>query len=279
MSELELLSKSVAELLVERRQTVSVCESAAGGLISAALLAIPGASAYFVGGGVIYTKDARRGLLRLSAAQSRQRGSTEDYALLTARTIRTRLGSTWSLSETGAAGPDGNRYGDDSGHACFAISGPIERCYTIETGEDDREANMWAFAKAGLDLLESTIVAFGDMAVVYGIGNCNTCQAAKQWLDERQIDYRFHNFDTEGIDPVTLNAWISEHGWAALLNRRSATWRALPEGMRSAVSPVSAAALMLAHPKLIRRPVIEFGEHSLLGFNDTVRAAVEEMRL
>lgn len=279
MSELELLSRTVAELLTERRQTVSVSESAAGGLISAALLAIPGASAYFVGGGVIYTQDARRGLLRLSPAQSRQRGSTEAYALLAARTIRAQLGSTWALGESGAAGPGGNRYGDDAGHACFAVSGPIERCLTIETGEDDREANMWAFAKAGLDMLESTIVAFGDMAVVYGIGNCDTCQAARHWLDNQQIAYRFHNFDTLGVDKEMLNAWISEHGWEALLNKRSKTWRALPEEVREAVNPASASSLMLAHPKIIRRPLIDFGEHSLIGFNDDVRAALEEMRL
>ena len=146
MSDLELLSKPVAQLLIERRQTVSVSESAAGGLISASLLAISGASAYFVGGGVIYTQDARRGLLRLTASQSRQRGSTEDYALLAARTIQTRLGTTWALGESGAAGPSGNRYGDASGHACFAVTGPIERCLTIETGDDNRENNMWAFA-------------------------------------------------------------------------------------------------------------------------------------
>ena len=117
------------------------------------------------------------------------------------------------------------------------------------------------------------------MATVYGLGNCDTCRAATHWLDEQEIDYRFHNFDTEGLDSMTLNAWMSQHGWEALLNRRSKTWRALPEAVRKAVSPDSAAALMLAHPKLIRRPLIDFGDRSLLGFNDETREAVEEMRL
>ncbi len=278
MHDLEPLSRTVARLLSERHETVSVSESAAGGLISAALLAIPGASSYFVGGGVIYTRDARRGLLRLTASQSRQRGSTEDYALLAARTIRARLGSTWALSESGASGPAGNSYGDASGHACFAVTGPVERCLTIETGDNDREANMWAFAKAGLDLLESTVIAFGAMATVYGIGNCDSCRAARRWLDEEKIACRFHDFDAEGLETARLEAWIGEHGWEALVNRRSRTWRALPEAARKTVGPASAPALMLAHLRLIRRPVIEFGGRSLVGFDEQVRAALKEKR-
>ena len=138
---------------------------------------------------------------------------------------------------------------------------------------------MWAFAKAGIDFLEATIMAFGDMITVYGIGNCDTCQAAKKWLDEQEILYRFHNYDTDGLDPGTLNAWISEHGWETLLNKRSKTWRELPDNMRRTVNPASAAALMLGHPKLIKRPVIDFGEHSLVGFNADIRQEIEEMRL
>ena len=85
------------------------------------------------------------------------RSSSEPYALLKARTIRERLGTTWGLSETGAAGPTGNRYGDAAGHSCLAVSGPIERALTLETGRADREANMWAFTRAALDLLEICI--------------------------------------------------------------------------------------------------------------------------
>jgi len=147
---------SVAARLTARRETVAVSESSAGGLVSACLLAIPGASAYFLGGGVIYTRAARRGLLGVPDEAVRDiRASTEAYALLKARTVRERLGATWGLAETGASGPTGNRYGDAAGHACFAVSGPVERARTLETGRTDREANMWAFTRAALELLES----------------------------------------------------------------------------------------------------------------------------
>ena len=152
------LAASVAERLVARGHTVAVAESSAGGLISAALLSIPGASAYFMGGGVIYTRAARRVLLGVPDEGVRGiRSSTEAYALLKARTVREKLGTTWGLAETGAAGPSGNRYGDPSGHACIAVAGPVERSRTVETGRTDREANMWAFTRAALELLEACL--------------------------------------------------------------------------------------------------------------------------
>jgi PncC family amidohydrolase len=154
MPDLTSLAASVGALLKDAQHTVAVAESAAGGLISAALVAVPGASAYYLGGGVIYTQASRQGLLRLPAeAMVGMRASTEPYALLVARTMRERLGSTWGLSETGASGPTGNRYGDAAGHACIAVAGPLERVMTLETGSADREANMWVFAKTALDLL------------------------------------------------------------------------------------------------------------------------------
>jgi nicotinamide-nucleotide amidase len=87
------------------------------------------------------------------------RSSSEPYALLKARTAREKLGTTWGLSETGAAGPTGNRYGDKSGHACIAVAGPVERVITVETGDADREANMWAFTRAALKLFEECLAA------------------------------------------------------------------------------------------------------------------------
>lgn len=154
------LSASVAARLVARAETIGVSESSSGGLISAALLAIPGASAYFIGGGVIYTQAARRVLLTIPDEGVRGiRSSSEAYALLKARTIRERLGTTWGLAETGAAGPTGNRYGDAPGHSCIAVAGPVERARTIETGRSDREANMWAFTRAALELLAECIPA------------------------------------------------------------------------------------------------------------------------
>jgi PncC family amidohydrolase len=160
MRDLTSMAAAVGELLKERQHTVAVAESAAGGLISAALVAIPGASAYYVGGGVIYTRTSGRGLLRIpDAALTGMRASTEPYALLNARTVREILGTTWGVSETGASGPTGNRYGDAAGHACIAVAGPSERTITLETGSADREANMWTFAKAALDLLEACLKA------------------------------------------------------------------------------------------------------------------------
>jgi PncC family amidohydrolase len=159
MNELTTLAVALGTLLKERKETIAVAESSAGGLISAALLAVPGASAYFLGGGVIYTQAARRGLLRLPDESVKGiRSSTEAYALLKARTIRELLGATWGLAETGASGPTGNRYGDAAGHACFAVAGPVERAITLETAHGDREKNMWAFAKRALELLETTLV-------------------------------------------------------------------------------------------------------------------------
>jgi PncC family amidohydrolase len=152
------MAASVGELLKQRQQTIAVVESSAGGLISASLVAVPGASAYYVGGAVIYTNAARQALLTVpDDAMADMRASTEPYAMLKARTVRESLGTTWGLSETGASGPTGNRYGDAAGHACIAVSGPIERVITLETGDADREANMWTFTRAALELLETCV--------------------------------------------------------------------------------------------------------------------------
>jgi nicotinamide-nucleotide amidase len=165
MGELSAMAASVGALLKARKETLGVSESSAGGLISAALLAIPGASAYFIGGGVIYTQVARRALLRVEDdAVKGIRSSSEPYAQVKARAIRERLGTTWGLSETGASGPTGNRYGDSAGHACIAVSGPVERVLTIETRQSDREANMWIFARAAVELLEACVKEHGAKA-------------------------------------------------------------------------------------------------------------------
>ena len=143
-----------AALLKQAGATLAVAESSAGGLISAALLAVPGASAYFLGGAVVYTRQARRALLDIGdEAMAGIRPASEPYALLLARTARQRFGAVWGLAETGATGPTGNRYGDPAGHACIAISGPVERALTIATGSADRVANMREFARAALALL------------------------------------------------------------------------------------------------------------------------------
>lgn len=155
--ELSSMAAALGALLKETGATVAVAESSAGGLVSAALLAIPGASAYYAGGGVIYTRAARRGLLGLPEDVITMRASTEDYALILARAMRQRLDATWGLCETGATGPAGNRYGDAAGHACIAVAGPLERALTLETGSADRADNMWRFAAASLKLLEAAV--------------------------------------------------------------------------------------------------------------------------
>jgi PncC family amidohydrolase len=148
------LAGRVGERLKARGETVAVAESSSGGLISAALLAQAGASAFFVSGAVVYTIQAREGLMGISAADmADMRSSSEPYASLLARRLRERFGVTWGLAETGASGPSGNRYGDAAGHSCLAISGPVERVRTIETGAADRQANMRVFAASALALL------------------------------------------------------------------------------------------------------------------------------
>jgi nicotinamide-nucleotide amidase len=147
-------AEQAGSLLKARRETVAVAESSTGGLISAVLLAVPGASAYFLGSGVIYTRAASRAFLQIpDDALKGMRASTEPYALLNARTVRDKLGANWAIAETGATGPTGNRYGDAAGHSCIAVVGAAEHSLTIETGGADRTANMWAFTTGALDLL------------------------------------------------------------------------------------------------------------------------------
>lgn len=151
-------AETIAARLRAKKHRIAIAESSTGGLVSAALLAVPGASDYFLGGAVVYTQQARLALLGLGASElAGLRPSTEAYASLVARRARERFGADWALAETGAAGPTGNRYGDRPGHSCIAIAGPIERAITIETGQADRAANMEAFASAALDLLAEAL--------------------------------------------------------------------------------------------------------------------------
>ena len=144
----------IAKILIERGETVAVGESSAGGLISASLLAVSGASKYFMGGGVIYTHRARKRLVKIDFKDHPGvRSSSEPYARLLAGSVRELLTATWGLAETGAAGPTGNSYGDDAGHTCVAVAGPVTDVRTLETASSDREANMWAFTDDALDLL------------------------------------------------------------------------------------------------------------------------------
>src|SRR5713101_491532 len=158
MQDLIPLAEKIAAILKDRRETVAVAQSSTGGLVSAALLSIPGASAYFIGGAVVYTLKARRAMLDIpDSAFAGIKSVTEEGAVILARAARDRFGVTWSVAEIGASGPTGNRYGDPAGHSCIAVAGAAERSITVETGSADRLANMRAFAAAALDLLTQSV--------------------------------------------------------------------------------------------------------------------------
>lgn len=160
METLLAVAGRVGAVLKARGDTVAVSESSAGGLVSAALLSVPGASRYFMGGAVVYTAVARSSLLAIGEAEmAGLRSSSEPYAMLLARTLRTRFGVTWGIAETGAAGPAGNRYGDPAGLTCLAVSGPVENVLTLRTGHDDRVANMRAFGAGLLEAFEQVLTS------------------------------------------------------------------------------------------------------------------------
>lgn len=142
------------DLLRARGETVAVAEGSAGGLVSSALLAVPGASAFYLGGSVVYTRNALDGMLTGPVERPpKLRGASEPWATHLARASRVHLRATWGIGEGGATGPSGNPYGDPAGHAWVAVSGPTERARHLLTGDDDRLANMVAFATAALGLL------------------------------------------------------------------------------------------------------------------------------
>jgi PncC family amidohydrolase len=154
MKDLVAIAEKIAARLVARKQTIAVAESSTGGLISASLLAVPGASAYFLGSAVVYTRDARRILAGIpDDAMKGIRSASEPYAKLLASQIRDRFSTDWGLSETGATGPAGNRYGDAAGHSCMAVAGPEPSVMTLETGSADRLGNMHVFAATALKML------------------------------------------------------------------------------------------------------------------------------
>lgn len=164
MQTLLALGARAAALLTARGDRLVVGETSSGGLVSAALLAVPGASRYFTGGAIPYSARGIRALTGLTLDElgaAGIRSSSEPYAALLARTLRERHGDKviWGLSETGAAGPDGNRYGDPAGHTCVAVDGPVRRVRTVRTGSADRYANMQAFAGAALGLLIEALEA------------------------------------------------------------------------------------------------------------------------
>lgn len=152
---LAALSNVVAANLMQLGQHVSVAESSTAGLISASLLAVPGASAYYAGGSVIYTLAARRRFLALDRTRLQDlEPLTEPMVMVFADAAREALDAQWGVAELGAAGPKGTPYGHPPGISVIGVSGPVNLSVRIETGVSDREANMWHFTRAALMLLE-----------------------------------------------------------------------------------------------------------------------------
>jgi PncC family amidohydrolase len=162
MQELIAAAEKIGAILKDRHETVAVGESSAGGLISAALLAMPGASAYFFGGAIVYTRASRRDLLGIpDSAFAGIKPGTEDLALIIARGARAKLATTWAISEIGAAGPTGTSYGHPAGSCWIAVAGPVERAITLQTGISDRYTNMIRFGAAALALMAECLASRG----------------------------------------------------------------------------------------------------------------------
>ena len=155
---LTTIALPAAELLKSRKETIAVAESSTGGLISASLLAVPGASSYYMGGTVIYTRDSRKIFLDLPVDRLKGvKPLTEDIAIIFAETIRDTLGSTWGIAELGVAGPSGTPYSDEAGISVIAVVGPVTASKTIRTGHNEREKNMHEFSDAALALIAETL--------------------------------------------------------------------------------------------------------------------------
>jgi PncC family amidohydrolase len=151
---LTVLAESAARKLRDRRETIAVAESSCGGLISASLLSVPGASAYYVGGTVTYSRVANQAYLAGAVVvPPGLQAETEEFALYMAHAAAAKLETTWAIGESGAAGPSGSRYGDPPGHVWVAVAGAADSTRHLLTGSENRSANMVAFAEAALGLL------------------------------------------------------------------------------------------------------------------------------
>nr|WP_298928352.1 CinA family protein [uncultured Erythrobacter sp.] len=159
LRELHPQAVRIAEALKARGEKIAVADGATGGLIGAALLTVPGALKFYVGGGIVYSFKARDVLFDLPRdAYEGMRSATEEYALLQARAIRDRLGADWGIAESGAAGSSKHPMGVASGMSVAAIAAPdFDRTAIVETASDDRIDNMAAFTRNALDLLESAL--------------------------------------------------------------------------------------------------------------------------
>ena len=110
-------------------------------------------------------------------------------------------------------------------------------------------------------------------STLYGIPNCDTVKKARVWLDQHGVSFAFHDYKKAGIDRPRLESWVAEHGWETVLNRAGTTFRKLPEADRADLDADKAVTLMLAHPSMIKRPVLDLGDRTLVGFKPELYAA------
>ena len=152
-------TKTISDVLKARGETIAVAESTTGGLISARLLSMPGASAYFLGGTIIYTRASRKVFLDASAEKLHgAKPLTKEMAMFFAEAVREKLGATWGIAELGIAGPTGSSYGIEAGNSVIAVSGPIEAAVRINTGHNDRVKNMEEFTDCACQLLRDVLL-------------------------------------------------------------------------------------------------------------------------
>ena len=155
------ICNSIASQLTTKEHTVSIAESSTGGLIAANLLSVSGASKYFKGGSVIYTRESRHAFLDLDLRKVKAlKPLTEPMVAEFARAARLKLDATWGIAELGAAGPSGTPYGHAAGTSVIGISGPVNATLTVETSIADREENMHRFTEAALELFNLTLQKF-----------------------------------------------------------------------------------------------------------------------
>ena len=107
-----------------------------------------------------------------------------------------------------------------------------------------------------------------DSITLYGIANCDTIKKAKNWLTQHEVEFSFHDYRKQGLDPDWLNQRVTELGWETLLNRRGTTWRKLPDDVRENINEESAIEIMLDNPAIIKRPLLIKGDERLVGFSD-----------
>jgi len=155
MEDLLPIAAKAAALLKARGERVAVSESSCGGLISAALVAQPGASAFYVSGTVVYTREGGAALYRFERASllEGKKPLTEEFIAALAEAFRGQMGADWALGEMGASGPEGSPYGAPAGTASIGLAGPRPLSQIVSTGLSVRAENMQLFAKAALEIL------------------------------------------------------------------------------------------------------------------------------